>query len=151
MVGNGDAVSVAAEILQNMLGSSKGRFAVNHPVVTEEWPQEGGEGLRVGQELQLATARDIHRRLGAKGTLAPWFRKARAFVHSNWRAIEMVARDLIETKTLDGTEVETIVSIADGEPDAKEGLTRYRLLRGSKGTLQFPFKGRTTGPHRRRS
>jgi hypothetical protein len=106
---------------------------------------------KIGAEPDIAKARDIHRRLGAKGTFAPWFRKARAFVRSNWRAIDMVARDLIETETLDGTEVETIVSIADGEPDAKEGLTRYRLLIGRKGTLQFPFKGRATGPHRRRS
>jgi hypothetical protein len=53
VVGNGDAVSVAAEILQNMFGTSKGWFAVNHPLMTEEWPQESGKGLRVGQELPL--------------------------------------------------------------------------------------------------
>ncbi len=95
---------------------------------------------KIGAESDIAKARDIHRRLGGKGTFAPWFRKARAFVRSNWRAINMVARDLIETKTLDGTEVETIVSIADGEPDAKEGLARYRDFIGRKGTRQFPFK-----------
>ena len=48
VVGNGDAVSVAAEILQNMFGTSKGWFAVNHPLMTEEWPQESGKGLGVG-------------------------------------------------------------------------------------------------------
>jgi len=54
MVGNGDAVGVAAEILQNMFGTSKGWFAINHPLVTEEWTQEGGKCFWVSQELQLA-------------------------------------------------------------------------------------------------
>jgi hypothetical protein len=59
VVGNGDAVSVAAEILQNMFGTSKGWFAVNHPLMTEEWPQESGKGLRVGQELQLSMESEL--------------------------------------------------------------------------------------------
>jgi hypothetical protein len=53
MVGNGHAVGVATEILQDMFGTSKGWFAVNHPIVTEEWTQEGGKCFWVSQELQL--------------------------------------------------------------------------------------------------
>jgi hypothetical protein len=47
MVGDGDPVGVTAEILQNMVGTSKGWFAVDHPVVTEERPQEGRKGFWV--------------------------------------------------------------------------------------------------------
>jgi hypothetical protein len=65
VVGNGDAVSVAAEILQNMFGTSKGWFAVNHPLVTEEWPQERWKYLRVSQQFQLAMERELVAREGA--------------------------------------------------------------------------------------
>src|SRR5664280_1151084 len=36
-----------------MFGASKGRFAVDHPVVTEKRPQEGRKSFRVGQQSQL--------------------------------------------------------------------------------------------------
>lgn len=45
-VGNGNAVGVGAEIAQHMFGPSERPFAVDHPVVTEQWPQPGGEGSR---------------------------------------------------------------------------------------------------------
>jgi hypothetical protein len=38
MVGDGDAVSVAPEILQHILGSTKGWFRVDNPIFAEEWP-----------------------------------------------------------------------------------------------------------------
>jgi len=59
VVGNGDAVSVAAEIFQNMCGTSKGWFAVNHPFMTEEWPQESGKSLGVDQEHQLSMESEL--------------------------------------------------------------------------------------------
>ena len=36
VVGDGDSVSVAAEVLQSVLGAAKGPFGVNHPVFGEQ-------------------------------------------------------------------------------------------------------------------
>ena len=43
-VGNGNAVGVGAEIAQHMFGPSERPFGVDDPVVTEQYPQPGGEG-----------------------------------------------------------------------------------------------------------
>jgi hypothetical protein len=94
---------------------------------------------KAGASSDMEQARRILHELGARRDLKPWIFKARQFVRKNWNAIDMVARDLIETKTLDDTEVSEIVRIADGETDAPAGLARYRLLIGRKGTKQFPF------------
>jgi len=48
-VGNGDAMSVSAEIAQHMFGPAERPFAVDDPVVTEQYPQPGGEGARFRQ------------------------------------------------------------------------------------------------------
>lgn len=48
MVGNRDTVRVAAQVLQNMVGAGKGWFAVNDPVLTEEWAKKGSESLGLG-------------------------------------------------------------------------------------------------------
>ena len=58
----------------------------------------------------------------------------------DWEAIELVARDLLEPKTLDEAEVECLVGIADGEENAIENLARYRVLCDKSGTSQFPFR-----------
>lgn len=34
MVGDGDAMGVAAQITENLLGASEGRFCIHHPVLT---------------------------------------------------------------------------------------------------------------------
>ena len=47
MIGNGDTVGVAGQVAQDVLGSTEGRFEVNHPVLPEQGAQEGGEGLRL--------------------------------------------------------------------------------------------------------
>ena len=106
----------------------------------EKDPTSKSRRVKIRAADDIAEARSILHELGDNGTIAPWFRKALAFVRSNWRAIDMVARDLIEVKRLDGTEVDAIVGIADGEPDAKVELAQYRSARGLKGTRQFPFK-----------
>ena len=62
MIGNGDAVGVAGEIAQDMLGTAERRFEVDHPVLTEQGAQEGGkgliltEGLKGSRESELAVA-----------------------------------------------------------------------------------------------
>ena len=51
----------------------------------------------------------------------------------------MVARELLYTKQLDDGELEFIVAIIDGEPDAREALAKYRVLSGRGPTPNFPF------------
>ena len=36
MVGDGDAMGVAAQIMEHMLRAAEGRFRVDHPVVAEQ-------------------------------------------------------------------------------------------------------------------
>jgi hypothetical protein len=61
MVGDGDTVSVAAEIVEHILGASEGRLGVDHPVFAEQRSQPGGEefGLRkprqIPGKMQLAS------------------------------------------------------------------------------------------------
>ena len=61
MVGDGDTVSIAAEILQDVLGSAEGWFGVDDPVFAEERTQPGREELGMVErcefsgQVQLAT------------------------------------------------------------------------------------------------
>ena len=54
MVGDGDAVSVAAEILQHVLGSAEGWFGVDDPMFAEERTQPGREELGMGERRELS-------------------------------------------------------------------------------------------------
>ena len=45
-VGDGDAMSVSAEIAQHVFWTTEGPFGVDNPVVTEQHSQPGGEGAR---------------------------------------------------------------------------------------------------------
>jgi len=38
MVGDGHAVRIAAQILEYVFGATKGRFRVDDPVFSEQWP-----------------------------------------------------------------------------------------------------------------
>ena len=51
MIGDRHAVGIAAEVTENMFGTTEGRFAVDHPVVTEEGAEERSESLRFRQKL----------------------------------------------------------------------------------------------------
>ena len=54
MVGDGHPMGVAAEITENMLGATEGRFAIDHPVLSVEWPQPGSEDLGLRKKLQVS-------------------------------------------------------------------------------------------------
>ena len=54
MVGDGDAVSVATEILQHVLGSAEGWFGVEDPVFAEQGTQPGCEELGMGERRELS-------------------------------------------------------------------------------------------------
>jgi hypothetical protein len=47
VVGDGDAMSVAGEIAEDMMGTAEGRFGINDPVLTEQGAQESAEGFLV--------------------------------------------------------------------------------------------------------
>ena len=38
MIGDGDAMGVAAQILEHILGAAERWFRVHHPVLSEQWP-----------------------------------------------------------------------------------------------------------------
>ena len=59
VVGNGDAMGIAAEVLENMFGTSKGRFAVDDPLMTEQRPEECGKRLGGSQGLQFSMKRQL--------------------------------------------------------------------------------------------
>src|SRR3974390_1133756 len=60
MVGDGDAVGVAAQILEHILGASEGRLAVDHPVVSVvEGPQPGSEDLGLSQGGEVAIEAEL--------------------------------------------------------------------------------------------
>ena len=54
MVGDGDAVSVAAKILQHVLGSAERWFGVDDPVFAEERTQPGSEELGIGERCEFS-------------------------------------------------------------------------------------------------
>ena len=61
VVGDGDAMGIAAEILQHVIGSAEGWFGVDDPIFAEERTQPGCEELGMGErcefsgQVQLAT------------------------------------------------------------------------------------------------
>ena len=54
MVGDGDAVSIAAEILQDVHGPAEGWFGVDDPVFAEERTQPGSEELGMGERHEFS-------------------------------------------------------------------------------------------------
>ena len=48
VVGDGYAMGVAGEIAEHMMGTAERWLGVDDPVLTEQWTQEGAEGLFVG-------------------------------------------------------------------------------------------------------
>ena len=53
-VGDGNAVGIAGEIAQDLLGASERVLAINHPVAVAQWAQIGGEGFAIGELGMLA-------------------------------------------------------------------------------------------------
>src|SRR6202166_723572 len=54
MVGDGHAMGVTAEILEHILGTAEGWFAVDDPVSSEQWSEPGSEGLGLREQSQIA-------------------------------------------------------------------------------------------------
>ena len=56
MIGDGDAMGVAAEITQHLLGAAEGGFGIDDPVLPKQRSQECGEAVWVRQVLDRAGA-----------------------------------------------------------------------------------------------
>src|ERR1035441_5308605 len=54
MIGDGDAVGLACQIVEHIPRSAEGAFAVDDPLLTKERPQERGKGLFRGQRAEAA-------------------------------------------------------------------------------------------------
>ena len=52
MVGNGDAMGIAGEIVENVLGTAEGRLSVHHPILAEELPEKLVEATWVRKVLE---------------------------------------------------------------------------------------------------
>ena len=52
MVGDGDAVRIAGEIVQNMLGTAEGWLGIDDPVLLEELSKELAKATRIDKTLE---------------------------------------------------------------------------------------------------
>ena len=65
MVGDGDAMGIARQIMQNMFGTAEGRLGVDDPVLSEKLSQKSAEGTRFGEtperamELELVLLKEL--------------------------------------------------------------------------------------------
>jgi len=54
VVGDGYAVSIAAEVLEHILRTTERWFGVDDPMLSKQWPEPRGEGLRLSEWRQIA-------------------------------------------------------------------------------------------------
>jgi len=54
MVGAGNTMSVAAQIVQHIFGATEGTFQVDHPGLSKQRPQPGGKDLGLSEEFQIS-------------------------------------------------------------------------------------------------
>src|SRR6266850_4348685 len=59
VIGNRDAMGVAAEIVQRMLGSAEWALGIDHPISTEQSPEHRREGLRRLKRRQFPMKAEI--------------------------------------------------------------------------------------------
>src|SRR5215831_5151224 len=68
MVGDGDAMSVACQVVKDMFGTAEGRLSINHPLLTRKGSQELDELAFI---LQRRTCAVKHKLMVAKGLAQP--------------------------------------------------------------------------------
>ena len=59
MVGDGHAMSVAAQVLQHIFGTTEGAFQVDHPILSKQRPQPGGKDLGLREEFQISLEAEL--------------------------------------------------------------------------------------------
>ena len=52
-------MGVAAQILQHVFRTTEGAFEIDHPVLSVEWPEPGGEGLGLSQRFQVSPKAEL--------------------------------------------------------------------------------------------
>ncbi|MBK8994617.1 MAG: hypothetical protein IPM35_02550 [Myxococcales bacterium] len=88
----------------------------------------GGDPVqeKEGAWSDFERASEILERTG-RTDLAPHLARAETFVRDNWSAIERVAAELIEWRTIEGQELEVVLEVADGNATDAD-LARFRLM-----------------------
>ena len=64
MVGDGDSMGIAGEIMQDLLRPGKRALAIDHPVGKAERRQIGGKGIGVGEVLKVAEEAQVSGAMG---------------------------------------------------------------------------------------
>ena len=59
VIGDGDAMGIAGQVVQHMLRPSEGAFRVDHPVLAKERPEESMKGFLSGQCLEAAGKHEL--------------------------------------------------------------------------------------------
>ena len=65
VIGDGDAMCVAGQVVEHMLRPSEGAFRIDHPILTKERPEERAKSLLLGQWLEAAGEREFALMKGA--------------------------------------------------------------------------------------
>lgn len=97
---------------------------------------EDSDDAKEGASSDFERALEILAR-SERTELASHLERAEAFVRDNWTAIERVAVELIEWRTIDGQELEVVLDVADGNATDAD-LARFRMMSRS---------GRKAGDH----
>jgi hypothetical protein len=91
MIRDGHAMSVTTEVAKHLLRASKRTFCIDHPMLSEHWPEPGREDFRLSKELQASVevepailksafesfvelaAKDAAEHLDGKKEMVAWF------------------------------------------------------------------------------
>jgi len=59
VIGDGDAMGIASQVVEHMLRSPEGAFRIDHPILTKEGAEKGMKGFLPGQWLEAAGKREF--------------------------------------------------------------------------------------------
>lgn len=85
---------------------------------------ETGESARWGASSDFESAEEM---IGDTA-IDPWIERAKVFVDENWKAIALVASELLKEKKLEFVEVDILIDVAEGK-DEMSTLEEYRRRR----------------------
>ena len=74
MVGDGDAMGVTGQVVQDIFGTAEGRLGVNDPILTEQGTDQSTEQLRIAKRLLVSVKSEfplLEGPLQARHKLAP--------------------------------------------------------------------------------
>ena len=65
VIGDGDTMGIAGQVMQHMLRPSEGAFRIDHPILAKEWPEESMKGFLSGQCLEATGKHELALTKGA--------------------------------------------------------------------------------------